>query len=44
MIGQLVVEGSQTRLVVGKILVKDLPSIPAQGYGPVLALTDARYR
>ena len=39
-IGQLVVESTQTLLVVGKGLVKDLPPLPAQGRGPVLCLTD----
>lgn len=36
--------GTQARLVVGKSPVNDLPSVPAQGCGPVLALTSARYR
>ena len=39
-VGQLVVKGAQTCLVVGKGPVKDLPPIPAQGRGPVLSLTD----
>ena len=43
-IGQLLVESTQALLVVGKGLVKDFPPVPAQGSGPVLALTDARYR
>ena len=34
--GQLVVEGAQTRLVVRKGLVTDLPAGPGQGRGPVL--------
>ena len=40
MIGQLLVESTQTLLVVGKGLVKDFSPVPAQGRGPVLALTD----
>ena len=40
MIGQLLVESTQALLVVGQGLVKDLPPVPAQGRGPVLALTD----
>ena len=43
-VGQLAVKGTQTCLVVGQGLVKDLPPVPAQGRGPVLCLTDARYR
>ena len=34
--GQLVVDGAQTRLVVRKGLVTDLPAGPGQGRGPVL--------
>ena len=37
MIGQLAVKGTQTCLVVGQGPVKDLPPLPAQGSGPVLA-------
>ena len=44
MIGQLLVESTQALLVVGQGLVEDLPPVPAQGRGPVLALTDARCR
>ena len=37
MIGQLLVESTQTLLVVGQGPVEDLPPLPAQGSGPVLA-------
>ena len=43
-IGQLVVGGVQPVLVVGQYFVKGLPPVPAQDRGPVLALTDVRYR
>lgn len=37
MIGQLLVESTQALLIVGQGLVEDLPPVPAQGRGPVLA-------
>lgn len=36
-IGQLLVESTQALLIVGQGLVEDLPPVPAQGRGPVLA-------
>ncbi len=44
MIGQLLVESAHALLVVGQGPVEDLPPVPDQGRGPVLALTDARCR
>ena len=41
---QALVDLTQPVLVVGQGPVEDLPALPAQGRGPVLALTDARYR
>ena len=41
---QALVDLTQTLLVIGQGPAKDLPPVPAQGSGPVLALTDARCR
>ena len=41
---QALVDLTQALLVVGQGLAEDLPPFPAQGSGPVLALTDARCR
>ena len=37
MIGQLLIESTQALLIVGQGPVEDLPTLPAQGSGPVLA-------